>query len=187
MGCQQRCSQHSAHCVVLSPRHSRWGRAHSAPFQLLRNRGAAQHWHFPGSHGLALLGPVTAWSLPGGELCHGIVSLLLVFHIITSWTKEKNYVSQRTSRSQNEDTSRKIRHLVARGFLHFHLLPGEEWVCFPSRAPSSSKAFGFGNSLTLSLYLSLSLFCCRLFHLLYYPYSQLECIISCHLAFRYRS
>ena len=68
LGCQQRCSQHSAHCAVLSPRHSRWGRAHSAPFQLLRNRGAAQHWHFPGSHGLALLGPLPAWSLPGVEL-----------------------------------------------------------------------------------------------------------------------
>ena len=123
LGCQQRCSQHSAHCVVLSPSLSHWGRAHSAPFQLLRNRGAAQHWHFPGSHGLALLGPVTAWSLPGGELCHGFATLLLVFHIITSWTKEKNYVSQRTSRSQKEDKSRKIRHLVACGLFHFRLLP----------------------------------------------------------------
>ena len=51
-------------------------------------------------------------------LCHGFVILLLVFHIITSWTKEKkNYVSQRTSRSEKEDTSRKIRHLVAHGLL----------------------------------------------------------------------
>ena len=135
------------------------GKGTQCPFQLLRNRGAAQHWHFPGSHGLALLGPVPAWSLPGGELCHGFATLLLVFHIITSWTKEKNYVSQRTSRSQKEDTSQKIRHLVARGILHFCLLPGEEWVCFPSRAPSSSKAFSFGNSLTLYLSLSLSLYC----------------------------
>ena len=48
--------------------------------------------------------------------CHGFVILLLVFHIITSWTKEKkNYVSQQTSRSEKEDTSRKIRHLVAHG------------------------------------------------------------------------
>jgi len=46
--------------------------------------------------------------------CHGFVTSLLVFHIITSWTKEKNYVSQRTSQSEKEDTSRKIRHLVAR-------------------------------------------------------------------------
>ena len=121
------------------------------------------------------------------SLCHGFVTLLLVFHIITSWTKEKNYVSQRTSRSQKEDTSRKIRHLVARGLLHFRLLPGEEWVCFPSRAPSSSKAFGFGNFLTLSLSLSLSLFRSLSFHLIYYPYSQLDCIISCHLAFQHRS
>ena len=129
LGCQQRCSQHSAHCAVLSPRHSRWGRAHSAPFQLLRNRGAAQHWHFPGSHGLALLRPVTAWTLPGVDYqdiklaengngqnrnlyvillhlsrCHGFVTSLLVFHIITSRTKEKNYVSQRTSRSEKEET-----------------------------------------------------------------------------------
>ena len=49
------------------------------------------------------------------SLCHGFVTSLLVFHIITSWTKEKNYVSQRTSRSEKEDASRKIRHLVARG------------------------------------------------------------------------
>ena len=98
-------------------------------------------------HDLAVIAP-----------CHGFVTSLLVFHIITSRTKEKNYVSQRTSWAEKEDTSRKIRHLVARGFLHFRLLPGEEWVCFPSRAPSSSKAFGFGNSLTLSLSPSLSLF-----------------------------
>jgi len=46
----------------------------------------------------------------------GFVILLLVFHIITSWTREKkNYVSQRTSRSEKEDTSWKIRHLVAHG------------------------------------------------------------------------
>ena len=81
------------------------GKGTQSPFQLLRNRGAAQHWHFPGSHGLPLLGPVTAWSLAGVELCHGFVTLLLVFHVITSWTKEKNYVSQRTSRSEKEDTS----------------------------------------------------------------------------------
>ena len=54
------------------------------------------------------------------------VTLLLVFHIITSWIKEKNYVSQRTSRSEKEDTSRKIRYLVACSLLHFRLLPGEE-------------------------------------------------------------
>ena len=47
--------------------------------------------------------------------CHGFATSLLVFHIITSWSKEKNYVSQRSSRSQKEDTSQKIRHLVARG------------------------------------------------------------------------
>jgi len=45
------------------------------------------------------------------DVCHSFVTLLLVFHIITSWTKEKNYVSQRTSRSEKEDTSRKIGHL----------------------------------------------------------------------------
>ena len=117
--------------------------------------------------------------------CHGFVTLLLVFHIITSQTKEKNYVSQRTSRSEKEDTTWKIHHLVALSLFHFRLLPGEEWVCFPSRAPSSSRAFGFGNSLSLSL--SLSLFRSLSFHLIYFPYFQLDCIISCHLAFQHRS
>ena len=56
--------------------------------------------------------------------CHGFVTSLLVFHIITSWTKEKNYVSQRTSRSEKEDTSRKIRHLVARGASSLSLAAG---------------------------------------------------------------
>ena len=119
------------------------------------------------------------------SLCHGFVTLLLVFHIITSWTKEKNYVSQRTSRSEKEDTSRKIRHLVARGLFHFHLLPGRGVGVLPSRAPSSSRAFGFGNSLSLSI--SISLFRSLSFHLIYYPYFQLDCIISCHLAFQHHS
>jgi len=40
----------------------------------------------------------------------------LVFHIVTSCKKEKkNYVSQRTSQSEKEDTSQKIHHLVAHG------------------------------------------------------------------------
>ena len=56
--------------------------------------------------------------------CHGFVTSLLVFHIITSWSKEKNYVSQRTSRSEKEDTSRKIRHLVARGSSSLSLAAG---------------------------------------------------------------
>ena len=43
----------------------------------------------------------------------GVMVLLLVFNII-SWTKEKkDYVSQRTSRSEKENTSRNIRHVVA--------------------------------------------------------------------------
>jgi len=68
----------------------------------------------------------SAWICPRSAkgCCHGFVTLLLVFHIITSWTKEKNYVSQRTSRSQKEDTSRNIHHLVACGPFHFQLLPG---------------------------------------------------------------
>jgi len=41
----------------------------------------------------------------------------LVFHIITLWTKEKNYISQRTSPSERENTSWKICHLVAHGLL----------------------------------------------------------------------
>ena len=91
--------------------------------------------------------------------CHGFVILLLVFHIITSWTKEKkNYVSQRTSWSEKEDTSRKIGHLVAHGLFCFRLLPGRGVGVLPSSAPSSSRAFGFGNSLSLSLSLSLTSF-----------------------------
>ena len=57
-------------------------------------------------------------------ICHGFVISLLVFHIITSWTKEKNYVSQRTSRSEEEDTSQKILHLVAHGFSSLSLAAG---------------------------------------------------------------
>ena len=37
----------------------------------------------------------------------------------------------------------------------------------------------------LSLTLSLSLFRSPSFHLIYYPYFQLDCIILCHLAFRH--
>jgi len=83
--------------------------------------------------------------------CHGFVTLLLVFHVITSGTKEKNYISQRTSRSEKEHTSRKICHLVARGLFHFCLLPGRGMGVLPCREPSSSRAFGFRNFLTLSL------------------------------------
>ena len=42
-------------------------------------------------------------------------------------------------------------------------------------------------SLSLSLYRSLSLFRYLSFHLIYYPYFQFDCIISCHLAFQHRS
>ena len=91
------------------------------------------------------------------DVCHGFVSLRLVFHFITSWTKEKkNYVSQRTSRSEKEDTSRKIRHLVACVLFHFRLLPGRGVRVLSSCAPSSSRAFSFGNFLSLSLSLSCS-------------------------------
>ena len=74
---------------------------------------------------------------------------------------------------------------------HFRLLPGRAVGVLPSRAPSSSRAFGFGNSLSHSLSLSLSLTLYRSFahsfHLIYYPYFQLDCIISCHLAFQHHS
>jgi len=95
--------------------------------------------------------------------CHGFVILLLVFHIITSWTKEKkNYVSQRTSQSEKEETSQKICHLVARGLFHFRLLSGRGVGVLPSRAPSSGRAFSFGNSLSPSLSL------CRSFDLTHF-------------------
>jgi len=42
-------------------------------------------------------------------------------------------------------------------------------------------------TLSLSLSLSLSLFRSLSFHLIYYPYSQLDCIISCHLASQHHS
>ena len=58
----------------------------------------------------------------------------------------------REGRYISEDTSSGCaRHFA------FSCWQGEEWVCFPSHAPSSSWAFGFGSSLTLSLSLSLSL------------------------------
>ena len=93
----------------------------------------------------------------GTAICHGFVTLLLLFYIITPWTKEKNYVSLRTSWSEKEDTSRKIRHLVVHGLFHCCLLPGRGVGVLPSRAPPSSRAFSFGNSLTLSLPIALSL------------------------------
>ena len=109
------------------------------------------------THCLFLLSSyVTTSTILNKSYCHRFVTLLLVFHIITSWTKEKNYVSQRTSRSEKEDTSWKIHHLVAHGIFHFRLLPGRGVGVLPSRAPSSSWVFGFGNSLTLSLSLPLS-------------------------------
>ena len=46
---------------------------------------------------------------------------------------------------------------------------------------------GLSVSESLSLSLSLSLFRSLSFHLIYYPYFQLDCIISCHLAFQHRS
>ena len=107
-------------------------------------------------------------------LCHGFVILLLVFHIITSWTKEKkNYVSQRTSWSEKEDTSWKTHHLVVHGL-------SLAARCFQD---VSLHQVGLSVSETLSLSFSLSL----LFHLIYYPYFQLDCIISCHLAFQHHS
>ena len=73
---------------------------------------------------------------------------------------------------------RKLHHgryvIWLRMIFRFRLLPRRGVGVLPSRAPSSSRTFGFGNSLSL-------------FHLIYYPYFQLDCIISCHLAFRYHS
>ena len=95
-------------------------------------------------------------------------------------------------RIQEDLTVREGRYIMedtssggARSFSTFACCQGEEWVCFPSWAPSSGKAFGFGNTLSLSP--SLSLFCSLSFHLIYYPYFQLDCIISCHLAFQNHS
>ena len=83
----------------------------------------------------------------------------------------------REGRYITEDTSSGC----TRSFFHFCLLPGRGVGVLPRHAPSSSRAFGNSLSLSLSLFHSLS------FHLIYYPYSQLDCIISCHLAFQHRS
>ena len=74
----------------------------------------------------------------------------------------------------------------ARFFLAFARCQGEEWVCFQAmhlHQVGLSVSETLSLSLSLSLYFALSL----LFHLIYYPYFQLDCIISCHLAFRYHS
>jgi len=46
---------------------------------------------------------------------------------------------------------------------------------------------GLSVSETLSLSLSLLFFRSLSFHLIYYPYFQLDCIILCHLAFHHHS
>jgi len=67
----------------------------------------------------------------GTAICHGFVTLLLLFYIITPWTKEKNYISQRTSWSEKEDTSRKSQDLALS-------LSGRGCGC-----PSKPRAFRF--------------------------------------------
>ena len=128
-------------------------------------------------------------------LCHGFVILLLVFHIITSWTvcvlKELIFqfrgltTFQIPSPQKRRTTyprgphgqSRKIHHRSHGIWLLFfsaHALSGcqaEGWVCFQAACLHSSRSFGFGNFLSLiSFDLLLS-------------YFQLDCIILCYLAF----
>ena len=124
-----------------------------------------------------------------------IKGLILQFHGLTTFQIPASQKRRRTTYPRGPHGQRRKTHhgryviWLRAVLLHFRLLPGEEWVCFPSRAPSSSKAFGFGNSLTLSLSPSLSLFrsLSPSFHLVYYTYSQLDCIVSCHLASQHHS
>ena len=89
--------------------------------------------------------------------CHGFVILLLVFHIIISWTKEKkNCVSQRTSQSEKEDTSWKIHHLVVHS-LSLSLASRERSGCASRTYAFIKQGFQFWK-LSLSLSLSLSQF-----------------------------
>ena len=136
-----------------------------------------------------LVAQVFPWSSTGGFLrrksvifgCHGFVTSLLVFHIITSWTKEKNYVSQRTSRSEKEDTSQQVRHLVAHGLL-LSLATRDRSGC--ASKPCAFIRYGFrfrklshslSLSLSIALLLSLSLIS---FGLLYLLPIRLYCIVS---------
>ena len=69
-------------------------------------------------------------------------------------------------------------------FLHFRLLPGEEWVCSQAvHLHQVRLSVSETLTLSLSLYHSFTLS----FHLIYHPYSQLDCIISCHLAYQHHS
>ena len=131
-------------------------------------------------------------------LCHGFVILLLVFHIITSWTacvlKElifqfRGLTTFQIPAPQKRRTTyprgphgqrRKILH-GSHGMCFFfstRSLSGshaEGWVCFQAACLHSSRSFGFGNFLSLiSFDLLLS-------------YFQLDCIILCYLAFWYHS
>ena len=86
----------------------------------------------------------------------------------------------REGRYITEDTSSGC----AWSFFTFFCCQGEEWVCFQA---IRLHQVGLLLSETHSLTLSLLLFCSLSFHLIYYPYFQLDCIISCHFAFRHHS
>ena len=140
------------------------------------------------THCLFLLSSyVTTSTILNKSYCHRFVTLLLVFHIITSWTKEKNYVSQRTSRSEKEDTSRKIRHLVAHG-LSLSVAVRERSGCAFQAGRLHQVRLSVSETLSLSLPLPLyRSFALSLIHLVYYPYSQLDCIVLCHLVSQHHS
>ena len=127
--------------------------------------------------------------------CHGFVILLLVFHIITSWTAWviKGLIlqfcglttfqipaSQKRRRTAYpwgpHNQRRKIRHRshgIGLCRLSLSLVATQRAGC--ASKPCALTQVGLLVLETFSL-----LFC-----LIYYPQFQLDCIILCYLAFRY--
>ena len=143
---------------------------------------------------------------------HGFVILLFVFHIITSCTAQvlkelivqfhglttfQILVSQKRRRTTYprgpHGQRRKIHHgryviWLRAVFFTFACCQGEEWVCFQAvRLHQVRLSVSETLSLSLSLPLYRSFALSPSFHLVYYTYSQLDCIVSCHLASQHHS
>ena len=86
------------------------------------------------------------------EMCDGFVTLLLVFHIITSWTKEKNHDKMLLIFSQTQSRQKVAKHTAA------HLHPAD-----PSQR-SDVQLLQLHSMKSLiplqSLYLHVKFFCC---------------------------
>ena len=134
------------------------------------------------------------WCSPRG---HGLVMLLLVVHIITSWTarvikgltlqfcwlttfqKPASQKRRRTAYPRGpHGQRRKIRHRshgIGLCQLSLSLVATQRAGC--ASKPCTFIQVGLSFSETLS----------HLFHLIYYSQLQLDGIILCYLAFRYHS